>query len=79
MGHDTLAKCRDALGEEHPGTLMAAANLAMDEAAAGNSAAAQQRLADVLRIYERTVTMEHPQARGAAQGIRLTAEIEPSI
>jgi tetratricopeptide (TPR) repeat protein len=79
MGHETLARCRDALGEDHPDTLMAGTNLAMDEAAAGNPAAAEQRLAGVLEIYARTLTMEHPEARGAAQGIRLTAEIEPSI
>jgi tetratricopeptide (TPR) repeat protein len=79
IGQETLAKYRDTLGEDHPDTLMAGANLAVDEAAAGNEAAADRRLAKVLEIYARTVTMEHPEARGAAQGIRLTAEIEPSI
>jgi hypothetical protein len=74
-----LGKYRDMLGEDHPDTLMAGANLAIDEAAAGNQAAADQRLTGVLQIYAETVTMEHPEARGAAQGIRLTAEIEPSI
>ena len=52
---------------------------AIDEAAAGNQAAAGQRLANVLRSYAEILTMEHPEARAAAQGIRLTAEIEPSL
>jgi tetratricopeptide (TPR) repeat protein len=79
IGQEMLGKYRDMLGEDHPDTLMAGANLAIDEAAAGNQAAADQRLTGVLQIYAETVTMEHPEARGAAQGIRLTAEIEPSI
>ena len=58
---------------------MAAANLAIDEAAAGNQADAEQRLADVLRRYEETLTLEHPEARAAANWTRLTAEIEPYV
>ena len=79
LGHETLTRYRGALGETHPDTLMAGANLAIDEAAAGNQAVADQRLADVLRSYAGILTMEHPEARAAAQGIRLTAEIEPSV
>jgi tetratricopeptide (TPR) repeat protein len=79
LGHETVDRCRGMLGEAHPDTLMAGANLAIDEGAAGNQDAAGQRLTEVLRIYAETVTMEHPEARGAAQGIRLTAEIEPSV
>ena len=56
---------------------MAAANLAIDEAASGDQEAADRRLADVLRRYEATLTTEHPEARAAAQRTRLTAEIEP--
>jgi len=37
----------------------------------------ERRLVDVLRGYERTLTLEHPEARAAAYGTRLTAEIEP--
>ena len=79
VGHETLAKCRHSLGDNHPGTLMAGANLAVDEAAAGNQADAEQRLADVLRRYEETLTLEHPEARAAANWTRLTAEIEPYV
>ncbi|MGA9829615.1 MAG: FxSxx-COOH system tetratricopeptide repeat protein [Trebonia sp.] len=79
LGQETLTRYRGTLGESHPDTLMAGANLAIDEAAAGNQAAADQRLADVLRSYTEILTMEHPEARAAAQGIRLTAEIEPSV
>ena len=79
LGHETLTRYRGTLGETHPDTLMAGANLAIDEAAAGNQAAAGQRLADVLRSYAEILTMEHPEARAAAQGVRLTAEIEPSL
>ena len=56
---------------------MAAANLAIDEAASGDQAEAERRLADALRRYEETLTAEHPEARAAAQRTRLTAEIEP--
>ncbi len=79
VGDATLAKCRDSLGDTHPDTLMAAANLSIDEMAAGNEADAERRLADTLRKYEATLTMEHPEAREAAQGKRLTAEIEPLV
>lgn len=79
VGYETLAKCRAILGDTHPDTLMVDANLALDEAAAGNQADADRRLADVLRRYEQTLTMEHPEARAAAQGLRLTAEIEPHV
>jgi tetratricopeptide (TPR) repeat protein len=77
LGHETLGNCQLYLGENHPDTLMATANLASDESAAGDEAAAQRHLAEVLRRYERTLTLEHPEARAAAQRWRLTAEIEP--
>lgn len=68
LGRETYAGCQDALGADHPDTLMAAANLAMDEAAAGNQAEAERLLADVLSRYERTLTAEHPEARGRRPG-----------
>ena len=77
LGQETLDTCRLVLGEDHPDTLMAAANLSCDEAAAGDRAAGDRRLADVQRRYERTLTLEHPEARAAARRTRLTAEIEP--
>jgi tetratricopeptide (TPR) repeat protein len=77
LGQETLAKCRLYLGEDHPDTLMAGANLSSDETAAGDSASGDGRLAEVLSMYERTLTLEHPEARAAAQRSRLTAEIEP--
>ncbi|HEV2933784.1 MAG TPA: tetratricopeptide repeat protein, partial [Streptosporangiaceae bacterium] len=76
-GQETLARCRGSLGENHPVTLMAAANLALDEAASGNQAAADESLADVLHRYADTLTTEHPEARAALARNRLTAEIEP--
>lgn len=77
LGRETLDNCRLHLGDDHPDTLMAAANLASDEATAGDRASGERRLAEVLRRYERTLTLEHPEARAAAQRTRLTAEIEP--
>ena len=79
VGQATLAKCRQTLGDDHPDTLMAAANLCIDEAAAGDREGADRRLGEVLPRYEETLTREHPEARAAAQGIRLTAEIEPIV
>lgn len=77
LGQETLDKCRAYLGDDHPDTLMAAANLSGDEATAGDLAGGDRRLAEALRGYERTLTLEHPEARAAAQRTRLTAEIEP--
>ena len=77
IGQETLEKCRLYLGDDHPDTLMAEANLSSDEATAGNEADADRRLAGVLRRYERTLTLEHPEARAAAQRTRQTAEVEP--
>jgi tetratricopeptide (TPR) repeat protein len=77
VGRETLGKCRFSLGDDHPDTLMAAANLSMDEVTAGDQASGERRLADALRRYERTLTLEHPEARAAAQRTRLTGEIEP--
>lgn len=79
VGSETLAQCRESLGDNHPDTLMAAANLAIDEAAAGNTEGAEKRLRDVLRRYGQVLTLEHPEARAAANWNRLTAEIEPYI
>jgi hypothetical protein len=81
MGYRTLDKCRrhPALGESHPDTLMAAANLSIDEAAAGDEASAKRLLTDVLGKYAITLSEEHPEAIAAKQGIRLTAEIEPEV
>jgi tetratricopeptide (TPR) repeat protein len=77
IGQETLDNCRLILGDDHPDTLMAAANLARDELAAGDRAVGEPRLADVLDRYERMLTLEHPETRAAAQGTRLTAEMEP--
>jgi tetratricopeptide (TPR) repeat protein len=77
VGRETLDKCRLSLGDDHPDTLMAAANLSMDEVTVGDQANGEQRRADVLRRYKRTLTLEHPEARAAAQRTRLTGEIEP--
>jgi tetratricopeptide (TPR) repeat protein len=77
IGQETLAKCQTSLGENHPDTLMTAANLTLDEAASGNRQQADRLLADTVRRYEETLTSEHAESRAAAQGIRLTAEIEP--
>ena len=78
VGQETLAKCRGSLGEDHPDTLMAAANLAIDEAASGNQADGRAAAAPTRCAGTRdTLTTEHPEARAALQGTRLTAEIEP--
>jgi tetratricopeptide (TPR) repeat protein len=77
LGQETLAKCRLYLGVDHPDTLITAANLSSDETAAGDTVSGNERLAEVLRMYERTLTLEHPEARAAARRTRLTAEIEP--
>jgi hypothetical protein len=82
LGRKTFETSLSYLGPDHPDTLMVAANLSRDEIAAGeegdkDNPTGERRLAGVLRGYERTLTLEHPEARAAAQGTRLTAEIEP--
>lgn len=81
IGHKTLDKClrHESLGETHPDTLMVAANLSIDEAVAGDMASAEQRLSHVLGTYAETLSVEHPETRAVAQGVRLTAEIEPEV
>jgi len=61
----------------HPDTLMAMMNLAIDVAASGSDSRAKRLREDALDRYQETLTMEHPEARAAQQGTRLTAEIEP--
>ena len=65
------------LGPEHPDTLMAAVNLAIDVEESGGQARAERLREEALRRYAETLTMEHPEARAARLGTRLTAEIEP--
>jgi tetratricopeptide (TPR) repeat protein len=82
IGRKTLENCRLYLGDDHPDTLVAGANLSRDEVAAGDSGTekdprGERRLAEVLRGYDRTLTLEHPEARAATNRDRLTAEIEP--
>jgi hypothetical protein len=72
-----MVRCHGSLGQGHPVTLMATANLALDELASGNEAAANGMLTDALRRYADTLTMEHPEARAALARSRITAEIEP--
>jgi tetratricopeptide (TPR) repeat protein len=79
VGRVNLDKCRQTLGDDHPDTLMTAANLCIDEAAVGDEDGAERRRTEVLLRYEETLTREHPEARAAALGIRLTAEIEPNV
>jgi tetratricopeptide (TPR) repeat protein len=79
LGYETLDMCRRSLGENHPDTLMVAANLSIDEASAGDRASSDQRREDVLRRYEGALMFEHPEARAARNGIRLTAEIDPYV
>jgi hypothetical protein len=79
LGRKTLDKCRHMLGENQPGILMAAANLSIDEAAVGEQDRADHRLDDVLRRYEATPTLKHPEARAARNSICLTAEIDPYV
>jgi Tetratricopeptide repeat len=79
IGQETFAKCCQSLGDDHPDTLIAAANLCIDEADGGDRAGAERRLTEVLRRYEETLTLEHPEARAATQGARLTAEVEPLL
>jgi hypothetical protein len=56
---------------------MAAVNLAIDVEAAGSQARAERLREEALSRYAETLTMEHPEARAAQLGTRLTAEIEP--
>ena len=75
-GQAALDQCQEALGPEHPDTLIAASNLALDRATAGDPAEADRLLADALSKYRKTLTAEHPVARAAAERRRITAEID---
>ena len=79
VGYEVRDNCRAIFGDDHPDTLTVTANLAIDEAAAGNQEAADRWREYALVRYKKTLTLEHPDARAADQGNRVTAEIEALV
>ena len=78
IGQDTLANCRSTLGPDHPDTLMAAVNLAIDVEASGSrgtgGAAPRRRAAPVRGDADHR---NIPRPGRLRLRNRLTAEIEP--
>jgi NB-ARC domain/Tetratricopeptide repeat len=77
IGEQTLAKSRVVRGPEHPATLAVAANLALDLRATNDEDAAGVLRQETLTAYDERLSLEHPQARRAAQHGRVNVDIEP--
>ena len=60
LDEDTLARRRRDLGEDHPGTLASASNLAVSLRAAGEYQAARELAEDTLARRRRVLGEDHP-------------------
>jgi len=61
LDEDTLARRRRDLGEDHPGTLASASNLAVSLRAAGEYQAARELNDDIIARRRRILGDEHPE------------------
>ena len=66
LDEDTLARRRRDLGEDHPGTLAAASNLAVSLRAAGEYQAARELDEDTLARRRRVLGEDHPDTGASA-------------
>ena len=66
LDEDTLARRRRNLGEDHPGTLAAASNLAVSLRAAGEYQAARELNEDILARRRRVLGEDHPDTGASA-------------
>ena len=69
LDEDTLARRRRDLGEDHPGTLAAASNLAVSLRAAGEYQAARELDEDTLARRRRVLGEDHPDTLTSASNL----------
>ena len=69
LGEDTLARRRRDLGEDHPGTLAAASDLAVSLRAAGEYQAARELDEDTLARRRRVLGEDHPDTLASADNL----------
>ena len=67
LDEDTLARRRRVLGEDHPGTLDSANNLALDLRVLGEVQAARELNEDTLARRRRVLGDDHPDTLTSAQ------------
>ena len=72
LDEDTLARRRRDLGEDHPGTLAAASNLAVSLRAAGEYQAARELGEDTLARRRRVLGEDHPDTLASADGLAVS-------
>ena len=72
LDEDTLARRRRDLGEDHPGTLAAASNLAVSLRAAGEYQAARELDEDTLARRRRVLGEDHPDTLASASGLAIS-------
>ena len=72
LDEDTLARRRRDLGEDHPGTLAAASNLAVSLRAAGEYQAARELDEDTLARRRRVLGEDHPDTLASADGLAIS-------
>ena len=69
LDEDILARRRRDLGEDHPGTLTAASNLAVSLRAAGEYQAARELGEDTLARRRRVLGEDHPDTLASASNL----------
>ena len=69
LAHDTLARKRQVLGEDHPSTLISAHNLATSLHALGEVRAARDLDQDTLERRRRVLGEDHPETLRSASNL----------
>jgi len=65
------------LGPDHPNTLVAAANVALDMQALGDEQEAAALRADVIQRYRSILPPDHIDVKDTVKGERMTLDFEP--
>ena len=71
-----LDRALRVLGEDHPTTLAATANLALDQRSLGRSQEAETTHAEVMTRYRRVFGDAHPATIATASGARADCDID---
>ncbi|MET0236362.1 MAG: tetratricopeptide repeat protein [Kibdelosporangium sp.] len=76
LGEQVLEQSGVALGEDHPSTLFAAANLAFDLMRLGRIEEAARMREMTIAVLARVVGAEHPVASDARRSVRIDCEAD---
>jgi len=79
LGEHALELSRQVRGADHPSTLSVAANLAVDRRADDDPESASELHDETIASFRDALGPDHPEFRLAAQGGRLSLDIEPMM